>query len=90
MNDQFGNKIPDDLIALERGPDGFSEKEIKIIVDARWYEVTHSRGQDLVVSFSEIDGIIDGNYPLGDTPIEIMLVDDCLKRWSIKDGFYHA
>ena len=90
MNDQYGNKVPDDLIALERGPDGFSDDEIKIIVNAQWYEVTHSHGQDLAVSFSAIEGIIDGNYPLGDTPIEIMAVDDCLKRWSIEGGFYHV
>jgi len=90
MNDQYGNKVPDDLIALECGLDRFDDDEVKIIVDAQWYEVTHSHGQDLAVSFSEIQGIIDSDYPLGDTPIEIMLIDDCLKRWSIEDGFYHA
>lgn len=90
MNDQFGNKVPDDLIALECGPDRFTDEEIKIIVDATWYEVTHSHGQDLAVSLSAIEGVIDGCYPLGDTPLEIMAVDDCLKRWSIDDGFYHA
>jgi len=90
MNDQYGNKVPDDLIALERGLDGFTDEEIKIIVNARWYEVYHSHGEDLAVSLSEIQGIIDGNYPLGDTPIEILLINDVLKRWSIEDGFYHA
>lgn len=90
MNDQYENKIPDDLIALECGLDRFTDDEIEIIVNARWYEVTHSYGQDLAVSFSEIQGIIDGDYPLGDTPIEILLVNDVLKRWSIEDGFYHA
>ncbi len=90
MNDQYGNKVPDDLIALERGLDGFTDEEVTIIVNAQWYEVWHSHGQDLAVSFSETQGIIDGDYPLGDTPIEILLVNDVLKRWSIEDGFYHA
>lgn len=89
MIDQYGNAIPDDLIALSCGTDRFEADDLKIITDARWYEVTHSHGQDLAVSFLEIQGLIEDS-PLGDTPIDIAYVDDCLKRWNDIDGFYHA
>lgn len=90
MIDQYGNKIPSDLVALTRGIDRFNEEELKIICNARWYEVYHSYGRGLAVSFSEIQGIIDNPDSLGGVPIKILLIDDVLKRWSIEDGFYHA
>ena len=88
MKDQYENKVPDDLVALSCGIDRFDDDELKIIVNARWYEVLYSYGEDLAVSFEEIQGLID--EPLGDTPIEILLINDVLKRWSEEDGFYSA
>ena len=90
MKDQYGEQVPNDLMQLACGPDRFDDDELEIIINASWYEITHSHGVDLAVSFSEIEGVLDGNYPLGDTPIEVLRIDDILKRWSIEDGFYHA
>ena len=88
MKDQHGNIVPEDLVSLSSGPDRFTEEELKIIDNARWYEVQHYWGVDLAVSFSEVDGLID--EPLGDTPISANYIDQCLHRYSEEDGFYHA
>lgn len=88
MLDNYGEQVPDDLVALTCGIDRFDDKELKIIINARWYEVWHKWGQNLAVSFDEVAGLID--EPLGDTPIEVLRVNEVLKRWSIEDGFYHA
>lgn len=88
MLDNYGEIVPDDLVALTCGIDRFADEELKVICNARWYEVWHKWGTDLAVSFAEVDGLID--EPLGDTPIEVLRINEVLKRWSIEDGFYSA
>jgi len=88
MLDQYGDKVPDDLVSLSCGPDGFDVDELEIIDKARWYEVTHAWGVDLAVSFIEVEGLID--EPLGDTPIDVQYIDRILHRYNDEDGFYHA
>jgi len=93
MKDNYGHDVPTDLVALTSGPDRFTDDELRAIVDATWYEVIHSHGEDLAVSFSEI-GCIEAlnplENPLGDTPIEVLRINDVLKRWSDEEGFYSA
>lgn len=88
MKDNYGEQVPDDLVALTCGIDRFTDAELKVICNARWYEVCHVWGDDLAISFAEIDGLVD--EPLGDTPIEVLRINEVLKRWSIENGFYHA
>ena len=88
MKDQYGNEVPDDLVNLSCGPDRFNARELEIIDAARWYDVTHARGKDLAVSFEETQGLIDA--PLGDTPIDTILIHRALHRWSDEYGFYYA
>jgi len=93
MKDNYGHDVPTDLVALTCGPDRFTDDELRAIVDATWYEVIHSHGKDLAVSFSEVGWIEALNpleNPLGDTPIEVLWINDVLKRWSDEDGFYSA
>lgn len=93
MLDNYGQEVPTDLVSLTHGPDAFTDAEVKAIVNARWYDVVHSHGEDLAVSFYEV-GCLELlepiSNPLGDTPIEVMQVNEVLKRWSVEDGFYHA
>jgi len=88
MKDQYGNDVPKDLVNLSCGPDRFDADELAIIDDACWYEVTHAWGQDLAVSYTEVEGLID--EPLGDTPISVQLIGRVLHRYNNEDGFYHA
>ncbi len=87
MKDQYGNDIPDDLVALTCSPDRFTEEELAIIDKARWYLVQHAWGQDLAVSFAEVEGLID--EPLGDVPISVQLIPPILHRYD-EDSFYYA
>jgi len=88
MKDQYNNDVPDDLVALTCGIDRFNEEELKIIDNARWYDVYFDKGCDLAVSFEEIQGLI--NEPLGGIPFQIDYVVQCLHRYNEYDGFYHA
>jgi len=88
MKDQYGNDVPDDLVSLSCGPDRFDVDKLAIIDDARWYEVAYAWGQDLAVSYTEVNGLID--EPLEDTPISVQLIGRVLHRYNNEDGFYHA
>ncbi len=93
MKDNYGYEVPTDLIALTSGLDGFTDDEIRLIVDAVWYEVIHSHGVDLAISFTEagcIEALNPLENPLGDTPIEVLRINDVLKRWDDEYGFYSA
>jgi len=88
MKDQHNNDVPNDLVSLSCGPDRFNEEELKIIDNASWYLVQHVWGQDLAVSFAEVQGLID--EPLGDSPIDVQYIDRVLHRYNNEDGFYYA
>jgi hypothetical protein len=93
--DQYGNRVPTDLVVLDDNlpPFGYHfdshEEGIRCITAARWYRINGI----LAASAAEIDNLLD-------TPIEDVLpdwqdytifrIDDCLKRYDPKDGFYHA
>ena len=99
MNDQYENKVPDDLVVL---PELYrlSESEIKIVVNADWYDVYLDQDPDpnesetiyLMASAKAINYLknhID-IQELGGIFVDVIIVNDVLKRWSIEDEFYHA
>ncbi len=88
MKDQYGNAVPDDLVLLPSQILSSSE-EIETILKAQWYEIN---GWCLCASFVEIGGLSeDALEDAGiDEPETIDYVDDCLHRYSLEDGFYHA
>ena len=88
MKDQYGNEVPNDLVNLSCGPDRFNAEELEIIDAARWYGITHAWGEDLAVSFEEVQGLVDA--PLGDTPIDAKYIDRVSHRWDEECGFYHV
>jgi len=87
MLDQYGNKVPDDLVNLSCGPDRFNQFELEIIDEAQWYVVQHAWGEDLAVSCTEVQGLID--EPLGDTPIAVKAISQASHRYNDEDGFYY-
>lgn len=93
MKDQYGKPIPPDLVLLEN-----SEEALKKGVEVKeldWYcvgETGHIFVSDLKVT--EILGHHDF-VPLNDVyPVlakgDVSFVDKPLRRWNLKDGFYHA
>jgi len=89
MLDQYGNKVPDDLVILPPIQLLTSEDIDKIIMTARWYEINK---YIIVASAREIDNLSDDTFEnaVGDEIQSIQLVSDVLKRYSLEDGFYHA
>lgn len=91
MNDQYGNKIPDDLVLVY--DIDFTPDEIKLIDNADWYVVDlyHHKGL-LCVSAKAV------NYLLEDSPVDVFnsriktveYVGMVLHRYNEYDGFYHA
>jgi len=88
MKDQYGQPVPNDLVALTCGIDRFTPEELEIIDNSRWYEVQHYWGIELAVSFSEVEGLVD--EPLGDKPITVKYIDYPLHRYDKDNGFYHV
>ena len=91
LKDQYGNKVPNDLVIL-CGPYGhWTEETLKKVVNAKWYEADGL----LCVSAAEVDEP-DIDEPVSYAGIrltkrtKIDKIPHPLKRWSIEDGFYHA
>lgn len=91
MNDQYDNKVPDDLVLVYDAD--FTPDEITLIDNANWYKVDlyHYAGL-LCISANAVD------YLLDDDPVEefnskiknVSFVDKVLHRYNKQDGFYHA
>ena len=101
MIDQYGQPVPP--LSLLPLYDGLVDAEIKRVVNATWYDVLISQDPDsepttyLMAPTKDIAvlqyGVLwDGkvNEDLGGEIIEILRINDVLKRWSEEDGFYHA
>lgn len=95
MLDNYGEQV--DEIALVLLPDiiDLTDEEIKIIANAKWYDVIFGNGQFLLCAdYREIEGLCENGIVGCISPkngiTEIMRVNEVLKRWSIEDGFYHA
>lgn len=89
--DQYGGRVPDDLVVLGRHPQDFDERHLRLIDRASWYEV----GGIILVSAREVDYLseddpLDSGIDLSKPEIEIGRIADALKRMSDQDGFYHA
>lgn len=92
LKDQYGGRVPDDFVVLSgRLPQDYTEKDLRMITRAEWYEVD---GIILVsareVDYASEDDPLDADVDLSKPGIEIGRIADALKRWSEEDGFYHA
>lgn len=91
LKDQYGGRVPDDLVVLEGYPQDFDERHLRLIDRANWYEVDGI----ILVSAREVDYLseddpLDADIDLSKPGIEINRIADALKRMSEEDGFYHA
>ena len=91
MNDQYGNKVPDDLVLID--DIDFTPEEIILIDNVDWYEVDLYHYQGLLcVSAKAIDYLFEID-PVDEFNSEIKSVNyvsKVLRRYSEQDGFYHA
>lgn len=92
MIDNYGEKVPADLVLM---PDinQLSFDNIKLVVDAIWYDAIVGTDEIVLLCVSEeaIYSLSCDSLDAYDTPIiKIMRVNDVLKRWGEEDGFYHA
>ena len=91
MNDQYGNKVPDDLVLVYDMD--FTPDEITLIDSADWYVVNLFHNESLLcVSAKAVDYLFDGS-PVEEFNSKIKsvdYVDRILHRYSEEDGFYHA
>ena len=99
------NTIPEDIIlslvlipneVLDPvGDEAERERQIRLVMDADWYEVSRAGHSVLCVPAPQIEYMSEADprdagfseWPLG---CSITPVDDVLKRCSVEDGFYHA
>ena len=103
MNDQYGNKVPNDLVVLPE-LDGLTDDVVKIIMSVDWYDVYLDQDPDpdesetiyLMASAEKIgcfENIID-IAELGGIFVDVVIINDILKRHDAGneygDGFYHA
>ena len=94
MFDQYHNEVPTDLVCMPSIA-FLGEDEIKIVDQARWYDVEHPGiGTVLMVSAAAIQDLAEEDlnevYGLAVEDCDVFAVDDCLHRYSAEDGFYHA
>lgn len=92
MIDNYGEEVPTDLVLI---PDieHFDNDEVRLIVDAVWYDVVAGINENiwLCTSAAQINNLSDDSIDHYDGPIiEVMRINDVLKRWNDEDGFYHA
>jgi hypothetical protein len=93
MKDQFNRPIPDDLVLLENVTERVAEA--KKIEQLEWYCVGNTG--HIFVSDAKVTPILGSHdfvplndvYPLVRTG-DLLSIDNTLKRWNLKDGFYHA
>jgi len=91
LKDQYGDRVPDDLVVLGGRPQDYGEGSLRLIERANWYEAD---GVILVsareVNYASETDPLDADVDLSKPGVEIFRIADALKRWSEEDGFYHA
>lgn len=101
--DQYGNKVPADLIVLERDwLQLLTAAEAKTIDGLRWYEKVNPkelhRHSPPMVSWAELNTavptLVVDVYTLEELGInfdgKFMYIDHPLHRYNCRDGWYHA
>jgi hypothetical protein len=93
MKDQYDRPVPPDLVLLENVTERVAEA--KKIEELDWYCVGNTG--HIFVSDVKVTSVLGSHdfVPLSDVyPIlparSVLFIDNVLKRWSLKDGFYHA
>jgi hypothetical protein len=88
--DQYDDTIPDDLVVLSgENPADMTKDFLKLVKDADWYEANGVLlvSAQAVGGFLEVDPVDCG---IDLAAVEVLRIDNVLKRWSYEDGFYHA
>ena len=93
LRDQYGDKVPNDLV-LPPMMEAINDEQLKVIMAADWYEV-EGKGYAILMSFRQIKGLseadpLDADIDLSAKGIKVFRINECLKRYSDEDGFYHA
>lgn len=85
------------LVVLDVMPQDLSASDLTKVERANWYEAhDESNGHRLIlVPFAQAGRVtetdpIDCGIDLSSRSVTLTRIDDCLKRWSEEDGFYHA
>lgn len=89
--DQYDHPVPNDLVVLPC-IETLHKKDIIKIEQAIWYEC-EEKPWVIMASAQEIDYLSEVDPIDCDIDIEnctVMQINDCLKRYSEEDGFYHA
>jgi len=90
MLDNYGEQVPDDLVLM---PDIslLIDADIKLVVNVNWYDVIlEDESVWLCISAKAIDYLEESDPNFEQPIIEIMRINDVLKRWSVEEGIYHA
>lgn len=93
MLDQYANTVPDDLVVLDLDPKELSDKELRLVIKADWFEPRDHHHRFLIlVSAKAIDYLTETLLvDVGlDEHAKLDRIASPLKRWSEEDGFYHA
>jgi len=89
LKDQFGKKVPKDLVLLP-SPKDLEEKDIDVVMGAPWYEANGVlMASSKAIEYLSEDDPLDAGINLNDLNLEISYVADALKRYE-EDGFYLA
>lgn len=91
MTDQYGNKVPSDLVLLPTS-ELLEDNDIEVVLKAPWYKVNYAPNHYCTAaSFKAIDELSeDDAMGLIKTDTVVELIDTVLHRYSDEDGFYHA
>jgi hypothetical protein len=95
MRDQYGDRVPNDLVVLDLEVKNLSKSELDRIDRIAWYEPVDNNKVVLVseVALEKcIDGLFDATEPkdIGLKVGRVMGIAHILHRWNEHDGFYHA
>ncbi len=95
MKDQYDNEVPGRLVIISGAGffDMLSEEDVKEVEGLDWFECDGfllADGDTLAANWIEdYTEPPDAGLVIGPKS-KILKVNDCLKRWSEEDGFYHV
>ena len=84
------------LLVLSVDINDLDENQIKEILLADWFEPNNKRLRNVILI--DVSQLSDEDANLMDCPADYGInnpenntkINDCLKRWNMEDGFYHA
>lgn len=98
LYDQYGDVIPHDLVILS-SLGSLNKEDLERVTQAKWYKAArHPQfGPEAgpLLASAEAIGYLSENGLFDSTGVRekecfMYRISDCLKRWNLEDGFYHA